>query len=85
MEYTPRVSTAASEPIRQDICPLCGGPNACGIAAGAPTCWCFAARIPAAVLERVPDDARDKSCICQACAAADVSTTTPPVTDAEIP
>jgi hypothetical protein len=70
------VSTAAPEPIRQDVCPLCGGSNACGLAAGASTCWCFAARIPAAVLERVPAGARDRSCICQACAAADVSTTT---------
>jgi hypothetical protein len=54
--------------VRPDICPVCGGPNGCGIAAGASTCWCFTAAIPAAALERIPDEARDRSCICAACA-----------------
>jgi hypothetical protein len=47
---------------------LCGGPNGCGLAAGGTTCWCFTASIPAAALERVPDTARDRSCICPDCA-----------------
>ena len=53
----------------EDICPLCGGPNGCGLVAGADTCWCFTASIPPAALERVPEAARDRSCICAACAA----------------
>jgi hypothetical protein len=58
---------AAASP-SQDTCPLCGGPNGCGLAAGGTTCWCFTASIPAAALERVPDTARDRSCICPDCA-----------------
>lgn len=49
-------------------CPLCGGPNDCGIAAGASTCWCFSTDVPAEVVARVPDEARDAMCICRACA-----------------
>jgi len=52
----------------QDTCPLCGGPNGCGLAAGDTTCWCFTASIPPAALARVPDAARDRSCICAVCA-----------------
>lgn len=49
-------------------CPLCGGPNDCGIAAGASTCWCFSTDVPAEVVARVPDEARDAMCVCRACA-----------------
>lgn len=70
--YTRPVSDAASLPavatVRPDTCPVCGGPNGCGLAAGASTCWCFTASIPAAALERVPEAARDRSCLCAACA-----------------
>jgi len=68
---------------RQDLCPLCGGPNGCGLVAGANSCWCFETRIPAAVLERVPAEARDRSCICQTCATAAVSPPTPTPEDAQ--
>jgi cysteine-rich CWC protein len=49
-------------------CPLCGGPNDCGIAAGASTCWCFTTEIPSDVRDRIPPDARDLACVCRACA-----------------
>jgi hypothetical protein len=62
------VEAAVVPTVRPDTCPVCGGPNGCGIAAGASTCWCFTAAIPAAALERIPDEARDRSCICAACA-----------------
>jgi hypothetical protein len=52
----------------QDTCPLCGGPNGCGLAAGDTTCWCFTASIQPAVLERIPDADRNRSCICATCA-----------------
>ncbi|WP_437650754.1 cysteine-rich CWC family protein [Sorangium sp. So ce362] len=35
---------------------------------GAPTCWCFEVSIPAAVLDRVPQEARGVACVCRACA-----------------
>ncbi|MEO5821796.1 MAG: cysteine-rich CWC family protein [Vicinamibacteraceae bacterium] len=52
----------------QDLCPICGGPNQCGLAAGASTCWCFTTIIPEDVLEGIPAEARNESCICPACA-----------------
>jgi len=66
--YTRAVADSAGALPAQDTCPLCGGPNGCGLAAGATPCWCFTASIPAAALERVPDEARDRRCICAACA-----------------
>jgi hypothetical protein len=56
---------------------LCGGPNACGLEAGATTCWCFETRIPAAVLDTIPAEQRNRSCICQTCATAGVTPATP--------
>jgi hypothetical protein len=61
-------SVPVAQSLRPDTCPVCGGPNGCGIAAGASTCWCFTASIPAEALDRIPDEARDRSCICAACA-----------------
>lgn len=49
-------------------CPLCGGPNACGMAEGASTCWCFTVDIPSDVRARIPEAALDITCVCQACA-----------------
>ena len=62
----PDVSPPTLDPRR---CPLCGGDNACGIAAGAATCWCFDTVISAELIERVPADLQDQSCICPACGA----------------
>jgi len=42
--------------LKQDRCPLCGGPNECGLAAGRSECWCFEAKIAPEVLERVPEE-----------------------------
>ncbi len=56
-----------------DRCPLCGGPNQCGLAAGSTSCWCFTTRIPDAVVERVPVAARNVACVCPDCAAGRAS------------
>ena len=58
-----------SEP-KQDRCPLCGGPNECGLAAGKSECWCFEAKIAPEVLERVPEEAKGKVCVCRGCGVA---------------
>jgi hypothetical protein len=50
-------------------CPLCGAENACGMANGGETCWCFDVQIAPATLERIPPGARGVACICKACAA----------------
>jgi len=49
-------------------CPLCGGANDCAVAQGRGNCWCFTRPIPDEVLERIPTDARDRACVCTACA-----------------
>lgn len=58
------MSTTMSE----SNCPLCGGPNDCGIAQGKSICWCFNTAIPEDLLARIPDEQRNQSCICEACA-----------------
>jgi len=59
-----------------DRCPLCGGGNACAMAAGdGSPCWCVAAVFGEALLARVPLDARGRACVCAACAAADARKT----------
>lgn len=51
---------------REDSCPFCGGVNAC-MAKSTRPCWCVDAVIPAGLVALVPDPARGKACICQAC------------------
>jgi len=50
-------------------CPLCGDANACAIAEGKTTCWCFERTIGQEVLMRIPEDARNVACVCARCAA----------------
>ncbi|MBE7940430.1 MULTISPECIES: cysteine-rich CWC family protein [Ramlibacter] len=56
------------------LCPLCGQPNQCAAErrreTGQPQapCWCVSAHFPPELLARVPADARDRACICPACA-----------------
>ena len=52
-------------------CPLCGGPNDCGVAAGcesASDCWCGGRQFPQTLLNRVGErDAATPTCVCAAC------------------
>jgi hypothetical protein len=58
------------------LCPICGQPNECAMevekATGEPQppCWCTRVDFSADLLARVPADARNLSCICSRCAAA---------------
>lgn len=62
--------------INPNVCPLCGGPNACGeasacrIGQGKAECWCTNLKIAPETLARVPNAARNLVCICARCAAA---------------
>jgi hypothetical protein len=58
-----------SNPIDKAICPLCGGPNHCAVAAdpNATECWCEDVKFPAELLDRVPESIGQKACICQKC------------------
>jgi hypothetical protein len=49
------------------LCPLCAGPNNCGLVDGGKTCWCYSATISRTAIERVPSDRRGLACICRQC------------------
>lgn len=65
-------SPAAVDPQR---CPLCGQGNRCAQeearATGLPQppCWCTRATFSAELLARIPAEARQRACVCAACAA----------------
>jgi hypothetical protein len=67
----PEQPTASVDPRR---CPLCGDGNACGIAEGKSTCWCFEATISPETLARVPAEAREKACVCRGCVEGEALT-----------
>jgi prepilin-type N-terminal cleavage/methylation domain-containing protein/prepilin-type processing-associated H-X9-DG protein len=51
-------------------CPLCGGANECQLCS--PTtykgpCWCAHEEFPAEFLARVPENLRNRACICRSC------------------
>jgi len=51
-------------------CPLCGGDNGCQLRSPATyqgPCWCARVEMPAALLARVPENLRDRACICRQC------------------
>ncbi len=56
------------------LCPACGARNDCTLAdprtADQP-CWCYSVTIDPAVLEALPDELRNKACLCPRCAQAD--------------
>ena len=47
------------------ICPLCGQHN--NSQHGEDHCWCTNYRFPQHILEMVPEDKRNKACICKSC------------------
>jgi hypothetical protein len=51
------------------ICPLCGQPNICAMAAdpNAAKCWCGDLEFPQELLDQVPEKAVHQACICQDC------------------
>lgn len=52
------------------VCPLCGGLNACSLVVSAESsepCWCESIVVPQEVLDRIPQEARNKSCVCREC------------------
>ena len=51
-------------------CPLCGGANQCQLCSPASykgLCWCARVEMPEALLARVPENFRNRACICQKC------------------
>jgi hypothetical protein len=50
-------------------CAICGEPNQCAVATDpdATECWCESAIFPHNLLERVPQEAVGRVCVCQRC------------------
>lgn len=61
IEMSPKIDTA--------VCPLCGKPNDCAVAAdpNATECWCEDVEFPQELFDQVPENAFRKVCICRAC------------------
>ena len=55
-------------------CPLCGQANRCAMEIERETgvrqgpCWCMQVDFAADLLARIPEPARDRSCVCATCA-----------------
>jgi hypothetical protein len=56
--------------LKPDRCPICGGPNECGMAAGKSECWCANVKISAEAKGKVPKGAKGKVCVCEKCVQA---------------
>lgn len=56
-------------PLNTAVCPLCGKPNQCAMAAdpNAAECWCEAVEFPRELLEQIPANAVRKTCVCRDC------------------
>ncbi|MBV1959761.1 MAG: cysteine-rich CWC family protein [Pseudomonadales bacterium] len=57
------------QPSYKTSCPICDQRNGCGLEEGQSPCWCMADDIEFSeqLLEQVPDQLRDESCICENC------------------
>ncbi|KRP52003.1 MULTISPECIES: cysteine-rich CWC family protein [Pseudomonas] len=56
------------------LCPACGAPNDCTLAdprTAGMACWCFSVSIDPALLQALPDELRNKACLCPRCAQVD--------------
>lgn len=60
---------------KPDLCPACGAANDCSLADPRTVdraCWCYGVSIDPAVLQALPAELRDKSCLCPACAQVEM-------------
>ncbi len=67
------MTASLTQPLPNDRCPLCGGPNACAPAQTGTfdtPCWCTHTRIPASLLARIAQPMRGTACVCNACVNA---------------
>ncbi|MGV0960297.1 MAG: cysteine-rich CWC family protein [Limnohabitans sp.] len=71
-----------TQPVSTDpcLCPLCGKPNGCAMASAegvtrTQPCWCVRENFSAQLLQRVPEPAKNRACICQACVQNAAQTT----------
>lgn len=58
------------QPYNPARCPLCGQANECLLCSPVAykgQCWCMQQEIPADLLERIPENYRNRACICRSC------------------
>ena len=57
------------KPVDPKLCPLCGKPNKCErvVCEAAENCWCAKVIFSQELLDRVPEEAKRKACICREC------------------
>lgn len=48
-------------------CPICNKENKCGNELGTSTCWCSTESFPEGIYQLVPEELRNKACICKDC------------------
>jgi len=64
------MNSSLARPADPAQCPLCGGPNECQLCSPVVykgQCWCAHEEIPPELLARVPENLRNRACICRAC------------------
>lgn len=62
------MSTASHTPA---LCPACGARNDCAQAdpsTADQACWCFSVSIDPAIIQALPDELRNQTCLCPRCA-----------------
>lgn len=67
--------TVNSEIINPQLCPICQQDNRCGnlLSCGSDkSCWCSSSEIQFSekLLNQIPNEVKNKACICKACALA---------------
>lgn len=69
LTLTPSEKKQKGKSLNTSICPLCGEPNQCAMAAdlNAKSCWCEAVEFPEGLLALIPEKAIRKSCVCKKC------------------
>ena len=55
-----------TDPIDEKICPICGKDNNC-MAHCDESCWCVKIKIPQELIDLIPDNKKNKACICLNC------------------
>lgn len=55
--------------MNKGICPLCGNENKCHFVRklDPANCWCMTTKVPKELLDRVPQEKKGESCICEDC------------------
>ena len=63
------MNTKPDPAINTSICPLCGEPNQCAMAADpdAEKCWCGDKEFPRELLVQIPQKTVRRTCVCAKC------------------